>query len=377
MPLNLKTFALLVEDQAAAIQARATALIDFTIGSILRSFIEATASVIVWLEGLAVYVLSLTRATTSQGADLDTWLNQFGVIRLSSSFAVGGVTFSRFTADVAGLVPVGGIVRTIDGAQSFTVIRDVHNPAYNSALNGYVLPVGNTSLAVLVTANTPGPAANIAAGTIGLIVSVMPGIDTVANVAAFSGGALAESDPAARARFVTFLASLSKATKLAIGYAIDSLQLGAQHTIVENEDYVGGTVYGFFYVVVDDGTGAPPQSLIDAAAAAVEETRAVGVRYGVFPPIIIYAVVSFGIKVALGYDGNVLAGLAGDAVTVYINTLPLGQPLPYSRVAQVAYDASPGIVNVSNLILNSSTNDLPATKKNVIKSSSVAVAVVS
>src|SRR5580704_15983127 len=93
--LNIQTFAQLVSNQAAAIQARSSALIDFTIGSIMRAFIEATASVALWLEGLIAYVLTLTRAGTSQGTDLDSWMNDYGVIRLSSSFAAGAVTFSR------------------------------------------------------------------------------------------------------------------------------------------------------------------------------------------------------------------------------------------------------------------------------------------
>ncbi|MGH6821949.1 MAG: baseplate J/gp47 family protein [Methylocella sp.] len=376
MPLNLKPFAALVEDQAAAIQARATALIDFTIGSILRAVIEAVAAIALWLEGEIVYALSLTRAATSEGPDLESWMGDYGVTKLASSFAAGGVTFSRFSADVAGLVPVGTVVRTIDGSQSFTVIRDVHNAAYDSNLDGYVMPIGNTSIAVLVKANVPGPSANVASGTVGLISSATPGIDTVTNVAAMSGGSVSETDPALRARFVTYIASLSDGTAIAIGFAVDSLQLGMQHTITRDEDYAGNTIYGFFYVVVDDGTGAPPQSLIDAAAAAIEETRAVGVRYGVFPPVILYAVVSFGIKVVKGYDDNIIVGVAGNAVSAYINTIPIGVSLPYSRIAQVAYDASPGISNVENLLLDGTTMDRQATNKNVIKTTSVSVSVI-
>ncbi len=375
MALNLRSFAQLVEDQAAAVQARATALLDFTTGSIMRSFIEAVAGVALWLESQIVYVLSLTRAATSRGTDLDSWMNDYGVTRLAASLSAGSVTFSRFVATSEGIVPVGTLVRTTDGTQTFTVQANTANAAYSSVQNGYVLGVGVLSVSVPVKANIPGPGANVAAGTITLIASQTPGIDTVNNVAAMSGGANAETDEALRARFVTYIASLSKATKIAIGYAVQSLQLGAQYSIVENQDYTGATVYGFFYVTVDDGTGYPSASLLNAAATAIENTRAAGVRYGVFAPIVLSVTVSFSIKAATGYDANTLAGLAGNAVTAYVNALPLGQSLAYTKLAQIAYEASPGILNVDLLFLNGAKQDVGATPKNVIKVSTVAVGI--
>lgn len=377
MALNLQSFAQLIANQAAAIQSQATALIDFTIGSIMRAFIEGVASVCLWLESLIVYVLSLTRAQTSTGTDLDSWMAQFTVKRLSSSFSSGAVTFARFSASVAGLIPVSPptIVRTIDGSQTYTVTLDPTNQAYSLALNGYVLPIGVSSVTVPVVANIPGPAANAAIGAIGLITSSTPGIDTVTNAAALTGGALAETDAALLARFPSFIASLSEATKIAIGFAITSLQLGAEYTIIENMDPTGATVYGFFLVTVDDGTGTPSQALLNAAGAAVETTRAVGVRYGVLPPIITNVIVSFGINVALGYDPNATAGAAGNAVTAYINMLPLGTGLPYLKLAQVAFESSPGILNVENLLLNNAELDIPAMKRYVVKATTVSVAV--
>lgn len=375
MALNLQSFATLVENQAAAIQARATTLIDFTIGSILRSFIEAVAAVALWLQGLVLYTLSLTRASTSQGTDLDSWMNDYGVARLGASLSAGALVFSRFSADVAGLVPIGTMARTLDGTQTFTVSLDATNPNYSSGQNGYLLPIGLTQISVPAVANTPGPNANVAANTIGLIISSTPGIDTVNNVAAFTGGSSAELDPSLRARFITFIASLSKGTKIAISYAVTSLQLGAANSIVENEDFQGNTVYGFFYDVVDDGTGTPSTEFVEDAAAAIENTRALGVRYGVFPPVIVIVSVSCSVLIAKGFDPNTVAGVAGNAITTYINSLPLGASLPYSRLAQVVYDSSPGILNVEGLLLNSATADVIVLPKNVIKLGALSVSI--
>lgn len=372
--LTLKSFASLVSDQAAAIQARATALVDLTIGSVLRSFIEAVAAEALALESSIVYTMSLTRAATSQGTDLDSWWNDYGLTRLGASFSAGTVTFSRFSTVAAGLVPIGTTVRTLDGTQTFTVRLDATNTAYSSSQNGYILAIGISQVTVPVIANIPGPGANAAAGTIGLISSSTPGIDTVNNVAALTGGATAETDAAGRLRFIAYLASLSKGTEAAITFAITSLQLGAACSIIENEDPAGNLVYGFFIVTVDDGTGAPSASLITNAAAAVEITRAVGcARYGVLAPIIVNVSISLAIAVAQGYDNNATAGTVGNAIAAYVDSLALGAPLPYTRISQLAYDASAGVTKAESVLLNNGTVDIIVTKRNVIKLLTIAV----
>ena len=63
-----------------------------------------------------------------------------------------------------------------------------------------------------------------------------------------------------------------------------------------------------------------------------------------------------------------------ELLMAYINALPLGQLMPYSRLAQIAYGTSPGVINVISVTLNSGTADVPATNKQVIKAGSVVVA---
>jgi hypothetical protein len=45
----------------------------------------------------------------------------------------------------------------------------------------------------------------------------------------------------------------------------------------------------------------------------------------------------------------------------------LGRRWPYTRLAQVAYDASPGIINVTGVTLNGGTADLAATAQQIVK----------
>ena len=70
MALNIKSFSDIVTQQVTAIQAKSTQLLDFAIGSILRSIVESNSGVILWLQQLIVNLLVITRVSTCSGADL-------------------------------------------------------------------------------------------------------------------------------------------------------------------------------------------------------------------------------------------------------------------------------------------------------------------
>jgi len=373
MAISTQDFTTLVRNQVAAIQGAASRLVDLTVGSILRSVVEANASVALWLQGLILTLLSATRASTSTGNDLDTWMADYGVTRLPAVAASGNVTFSRFTTTNQVVVPIGGQVQTTDGTQTYTVQVDTSNAAYNATLGGYVIAAGVGSVAVPVLANVAGAAGNAQAGQINTITQAMPGVDTVINPSTFTNGSDAESDASLRSRFVQYVASLSKATKNAVAYAITSLQIGVSYTLVENATYAGAAQLGFFYVVVDDGSGTPPSSFTNAVTNAIDAVRPVTSTFSVYSPVIVTANVAATVTVAAGYDATATKATVKAAIQAYINGLGLGNSLAYTRLAQVAYDASPGVTNVSGLTLNSGTTDVTATNKQVIKSGTVTV----
>lgn len=371
--LNLKSFNTLVQNQAAAIQARSRVLVDFTVGSILRATVEAGASIGIWLESLIVYVLSITRASTSERSDLDSWMADFGLLRLGSISATGLVTFSRFTGTSPALIPVGAQIRTADGTQFFTVISDITNSAFDPAQDGFVIPATVLSLSVPVQASTPGSVANVGANTITVLASSLPGVDYVTNAGPLTTGVDAENDQAFRSRFPNFLQSLSKATRQAITYAVQSLGLGLQVQIVEFQSYAGAAQSGFFYVVFDDGSGAPSDALRDRVYQAVDAVRAQGIQFGVFKPTVTNAAISFEIVVAAGFSKTALIAMAGTKVGVFVNSLGLGSGLPYTRLLQVIYDTSAGILNVKNLTVNGVALDIAPDPRATVKVTSVAV----
>ncbi len=373
MQLSLQNFASLVQTMAAGVQAASRQLIDLTAGSVLRAVLEANASVALWMQWLILQVLQTTRAATSSAGDLDSWMADFTVTRLPSTSASGVVTFSRFTALAAALVPVGALVRTADGTQTFVVVPSSGNPAYSPPRNGYVLALGVAALDVPVQAQTAGSAGNVLPGSVTLLATAMPGIDAVFNPAPFQNGVDPESDDAFRNRFTNYLDSRSRATPLAIGYAIKSIQQGLQYTILENSDASGSWRPGSFVVTVDDGSGTPSTSLLATAANAVESVRPVGVIYTIQPPVIVSVTISAALTVASSVQKSIVAANVSSAITAFVDTLPIGAPLPVTRISQVAYAADPAVVNVSQVLINGASADVIPSATSVVKVSLVTV----
>jgi uncharacterized phage protein gp47/JayE len=300
-------------------------------------------------------------------------MNDFAVVRLPAVAANGVVSFSRFVPSTAALVPVGTVVKTADGTQSFAVVQAPSNASFSASLGGFMLAVGTASADVPVSALVPGVAGNVQAGAVTLIAAAIPGVDLVGNAAPFLDGQDAESDPALRARFQNYLASRSRATNVAVGYAVSSIQQGLQYAIQENVMPDGTARMGSFVVTVDDGSGNPSAALIAAVTAAVDAVRPLGSSFGVMPPIVVQAAVSMVVSVGPGVVHADAAQAVAAAVIAYINALPVGAPLAWSRLTQVAYDAQPAVTNVTSVLLNGATADLAPGIAGVVKAGAIAV----
>lgn len=373
MQLSLQTFASLVENMAASIQSAATQLLDLTVGSTLRAILEANASVALWMQWLILQVLQTTRAATSHGADLDTWMADFSLTRLPSAPAKGIVTFSRFTPSNSAFIAAGALVRTSDGSQVYEVISDISNLAYSSSLNGYTIPSTVISTQVPVAALVAGAAGNVQAGSVTLLATAIAGVDTVVNEASFAGGTDPESDLAFRLRFQNYLDSRSRATTTAIGYSITSIQQGLKHSIAENVDSAGNVRMGHVVITVDDGSGSPSNSLLATVSTALATVRPVGTVYVVQPPTVISASVYLVLTVSAFAQKPTVASYVVQAITAYVNALSIGDPLPVTKIVQLAYSADPSVINISGVTINGAAADIVPSQSSVVRVSAVNV----
>ncbi len=365
MQLPLQSFTVLMQNMAASVQGAATAFIDLTVGSVLRAILEANASLALWMQWLIVQVLAQTRAATSNGSDLDSWVADFGVIRLPASAATTTLTFSRITTGMSASIPIGAHAKTADGTQTFTVVTNSTNAAYSASTASYTIGSSVSAISVPAVAAVAGSAGNIQPGLISLLATAIPGVDAVSNLMAASGGLDPESDAALRARFSNFIDSRSRATPAAIAYTIQSLQQGLNYSLVENQDPSGASRPGFFTVTVDDGSGAPPSTLIAAVANALENVRPVGTQFAVQPPQVTVANISLSVDYLLTEAATVQSAVTS-AVSSYVSSLTIGSSLPVSRLIVVAYSASSSVTNVTDTTINGG-GDLIVASNGIVK----------
>lgn len=367
MQLPLQTFSSLVKRMAATVQGASSALLDLTVGSVLLSILQANASIALWIQWLITLVLSATRLATSSGEDCDSFGADFGFSRLPAVAATGYVTFSRFTDNLQALVPVGTMVATAANTQRFEVVVDTTNPAYNTTLSGYEIAVGVASVTVAIAATQPGSSGNVQTGTISLLSSAVSGVDTVTNNLPLTGGLDAESDAAFKIRFSTYLAGLSKATNIAIGDAVSGIQQGISYAIVENVDQNGNFKPGNFIVTVDDGAGTLSESFIANIQQVVNSMRPIGTSFVVQSPTTILANIAMSLVTDSLSDHQLSINAVEAAINNYIASLQVSETLSYTRLAQLAYDSSSSITNVTGLLLNGAVNDLTPGQFGLVK----------
>lgn len=373
MQLPLRDFATIVASASAAVQGAARTALDLSVGSTLRAILEAHAGVATWMQWMSLQVLQTCRAATSTGADLDSWMGDFGLTRLPGVAARGTVTVGRFAPLAAALVPAGTPVRTADGSHTFLIQPEPSHPAWSAAQNGFVLPAGTASVDVPVAATDVGAGGNVQAGVIALLVAALPGVDTVVNALPTLGGQDAETDAAFRNRFALFLNSRARATPTAIAAAVASVQIGLSWTVQENTAPDGSPQPGVVTVTVDDGSGAPGPALIAAVASAVEAVRAAGTQVTVRAPAVTVANVTLSVRTIGGTVSSDVAAAVAAAVAGHIGGLPVGAPLPWSRLVQVAYDASPAIANITAVSINGAVADLLPGPGGVVRPGVIAV----
>jgi phage-related baseplate assembly protein len=282
------------------------------------------------------------------------------------------VTFARYTTGMSTVVPVGCVVLTSDGTQSFKVIQDITNPAWNGS-NGYALPAAQASVTVPVQCAAVGPAGNIQAGTIGLLASPIAGVDTIANAMAFVGGSSAESDTAFRARFQLYINSLSLATVTAIMTAVAAVQLGLRTTVIENVDANLDPLPGSFLVVVDNGTGSPGTALLAAAQTAVDAVRPIGSVFAVQGPAITPVTVVVVLETADALTHGAVAAAAQIAILAWIGGLPIAATLAVSKIDAICHATDPSVMSVTSTLINGAAQDVTAPVNGVILPVSVTV----
>lgn len=362
MALSVKPFSEIVSDQVSSIQGSMED-IQFPEGSFELALVESNAGMTLWLQAIMLQVAAQIYASSSTGTALDTWMAQFGFIRNGATQASGLETFSRNTTTTQGLVQVNALVSTQVGSIQYKVYQDSTNPNWNPSLGGYVLAPGISSIDVPIQAVVAGSSGNASPGAINTIISSIVGIDSVTNDAAFINGQDQETDASFRARFINYINSLYAGTLLAYETAITNGTPAIFYKIAENKDADLVTQYGMNSIFVDDGSGDPPDSLIASVLEKINAVRGLSIQNGVYAATPLTANMTLTIEIDPAFNQAQVIEAITFSVTNYVGLLNVGQPIIFTKLYQLIYQASSGVIEASNLLINGVAADLVPTLK--------------
>lgn len=211
---QIKNFNSLVSSMINTVRGLTTKITDFNVGGVTRTLLEAVAQEIEELYYQTF--IGLIEAT-------EFIFLAFNFPRRPATKAVGTVTFSSALAVASDvIIPQGTIVRTADNI-NFDTTQEV------------TLLQSTSSIDAPVRATTAGTEGNVDAGAIVEIATPVNFITGVTNAAATVGGDDDESREERRGRFAEFIASLSRATRIALEFAAkDRIDGVVASQIIEN-----------------------------------------------------------------------------------------------------------------------------------------------
>ena len=184
--------------------------LDTTVGSVTRKIIDAVASAIsdASLDSqLLTYQYDVDSKT---GADLDSFVQLFGMSRFPAARSAGTVTFTRGSSTDVISIPINSQVATSDLSVTVQTLATV------------IMGIGDLSVSAPVQAVVAGPDGNVAAATLTQLETAVSEITSVTNVNALTGGTNQETDDQLRARWkATVFKSMAGTEQMFLGIALN------------------------------------------------------------------------------------------------------------------------------------------------------------
>jgi uncharacterized phage protein gp47/JayE len=279
---------------------------DFNIGSVIRAIGQSTVFFVNFLQVQIDIAFKSFRIKTAEGDDLDNRVGDWQLTRVQASPAQGDVVFISATAAEETFTITSGTVVSTE--------EDVYGDTLDFYLDGdLTFPSGYMQATGTVICLRDGLVGNVASGTVTNIKSPIPGVDSVTNPAAFSGGAETETDTQLRKRVPLKINGNRNANEDSVLNAAFSVP-GVTYAKVKNNTPSSGefTVYFSTY------NGIVSSSLRADVADAVEAVTA----FCIVPNFAIPDIVYVDINLTLEMDPDILATSAsGEVVSGVINAV--------------------------------------------------------
>ncbi len=286
----------------------------------------------------------------------------FDFQRRSATFSSGTAVFSRQSADPVQIdIPIGTVIGT-SGGLLYTTQNAV------SILSGNL-----SSSSANITANKVGGSYNVLAGVINIINSSLPGVNSVTNNTATSGGTDKETNPDYYTRFKNYILGLSGSNDYGIFTAANSVST-IQSAYVENHFPPEAGLYNFT-VYVDDGSGSVPQTVLDQVTLVVRGNNtstyqgyaSAGVNFRVLSAGLIPSNIIYTAKInPLIVDPAAAQVNIESIIKNYINSLWVGSDVIRAEVIKIIQGAT-GVIDVPVLTLNGTTDNIVTTASQVAR----------
>lgn len=306
--LGISEFDEMVSDTLQAIVDSGVGITNTTVGSVVRTLVEAILDNVDATNYYAGYIYDAMSIDSATGEDLDRLVLILGIVREQSAHATGIVTFSTGDApyDYDIPIPYGYEISTRQASDGTIYTYTVDE-------EDVVLVAGETSTDVRVKSEIPGHQ-YLPAGSLCVMGKSIIGIATVENKNEINSGSDQESDEALRRRTKEYVTSFGKCTDNALKVAVEGVDGVINCTVVDQYNGVGTSGI----IVVPEILPAT-EEVITEIDKVVAETKASGIKVFIIYPTIKY------IDIDVTITGTVDSLIVLESVSNYVNSLKVGQ----------------------------------------------------
>ena len=318
MAYGVKDFDTIVSDIIAAILLRSSTIDDFSPGGVMRSFVEGVSI------ALDDFYMNAFLGFKDYLQNIQNYV--FNFPKKTGVKAVTSVVFSRTDTSETATIDVGTRILTTTGLAFLTT-------EVGSIASG----VGD-SASIAVEAEDVGTNYNVGNGTITVIETAIPYVETVTNAVAATGGIAEESATAYKNRFKLFVEGLAKSNLTglkACALGVEGITSASIEEHFPPEDTYNVTLYIDNGIVggVDSEKIAEVQSLIDGDGTDDNPGyRSAGIHVRVVAPTVVTQNIVATIYMAEGISSDAVESQVEDAIIYYMASLGIGDNIIYNEL---------------------------------------------
>lgn len=353
MGLKIKSFQEIMRGMVDWVAQGTNRLIDFSVGSVIRTFLEAVASEIeefyyktyknfIWAVENSIY--------QSFGFEKIPAMKAYGILRLTFT----GPLINDY------VLPAG--------SQFSTYSNNPDEIIYFETQQDYTFPAGSTYADITVYCTEPGEIGNVASYTITQMVNAISFVSTVYNPDSFNTGRNEETQAERKVRFSRYIDTRHRGTKKALEYA--ALEIPEITGV-----YVDDPGTGMVYLYCHDANGDLPETLRNRVIKNLENYRPAGIPVFVQPIVKNELDVSLEIHVLPSFNNETFREYLRVKIEDFLDDFVVGQDFIESDLN--AFIRGLDEVAIKNCIVKSPVGDVSIGVNELVRSGMIDITLVS